>query len=177
MKNWYLLYCQIQRFERVVQKISSLDIECYYPLETRITPRKNRTSPNVRQKALFAGYLFVHIDPEIVHPTELTNIPGAHYFVRFGGKPCVIKTEIIETLKCVRLLRLNSQDGEVEYMNLPPALLIVIQKIYGLPTLERNIEFMRLLEHPDTLSELLVDHSRVHSSLAHDSPTHINATA
>lgn len=175
MQSWYLLHCQIQRFERVYQKISSLDIECYYPIETRIIPRKNRASPHIRHKALFTGYLFVHLDPEFTHPTKLTNIPGAHYFVKYGRSPCIVKPEIIAALKCVRLLRLNPQDEGVECMNLPPALLIAIQRIYGLPTLERKIEFMRLLEHSDTLSELLIDHSHVYSTIPHISTAHTNS--
>lgn len=165
MKNWYLLNCQIQRFDRVFQRISSLGVECYYPVETRITPRKNRPSPHVRQKALLAGYLFVHIDPEIVHPTTLTDIPGAHYFVRFGAAACVIQPEIIAALKCVRMLRLDPHCEGVECMNLSPSLISKIQKIYGLPALERQIEFIRLLEHPDSLSELLTERSRIYSSL------------
>ncbi len=166
MENWHLLNCQVQRFERVYNRISSLGITYYYPQETSITARKDCASSRVNQRPLFPGYLFVCIDPEVTHPTVLTDIPGAHSFVRFGGQACIVNPKIIEALKAVRIVRLNPDCDCVECLNISPALISAIQKIYSQPdVMKRQVEFMRLLEKADIVDELLKEDSRVYTAI------------
>lgn len=174
MENWHVLHCQVQRFDRVFNRVSSLGITCYYPQETRITARKDCASSRVNQRPLLSGYLFVRIDPEVTHPTVLTDIPGAHSFVRFGDEACIVNPKIIEALKAVRIVRLNPRSDCIECLNISPALVAAIQKIYSLPeVLQRQVEFMRLLEQPDFIEELLSDNSRVYTAIT---PVPLTAT-
>lgn len=166
MENWYLAQCQNKSFDRVLRWISSLNVECYFPLETRITRRKDCGGSRVSQKPLLPGYLFVCFDPEVTHPTKITDIPGVHSFVRFGDMPCIIRDEVIKALKCVRILRIDPTDNCVECANLSPALISAIQRIYAIPRpLERQVEFMRLLERSDVLEELLSDTSHIYTAV------------
>ncbi|WP_148127636.1 transcription termination/antitermination NusG family protein [Candidatus Erwinia dacicola] len=58
MENWYLAQCQNKSFDRVLRWVSSLNVECYFLLETRITRRKDCGGSRVSQKPLLPGYLF-----------------------------------------------------------------------------------------------------------------------
>lgn len=163
MDNWYLAMCQRKNFERVVCRISKLEIECYFPLETRIIHRKDCGGSRVSQKPLLPGYLFVRFDPEIIHTSKMTSIPGFYSFVRFGEFPCVVPDKIIKTLKFVRLLRIDPDC--VECTNLSPSLLSAIQKIYTVfSSFERQAEFMCFLaKNEDVRRELLNNDSGVYT--------------
>lgn len=166
MKNWYLLYCQTQKFERVVMRISSFGIPCYFPLETRICARRDRNSKRIVEKPLFPGYLFVHFDPEIVHTTTITDIPGAHSFIRFGGMPCVVAPSVIEGFKCARLMRLDHQDSAVECANISSELITQISTIYEIQnSTARNVELIRLLESDSAQVELKQGKTRIYSAI------------
>lgn len=109
---------------------------------------------------------FVLIPKLVTHPTKITDIPGVHSFVRFGDMPCVVRDEVIKALKCVRILRIDPTDNCVECANLSPALISAIQRIYAIPRpLERQVEFMRLLERSDVLEELLSDTSHIYTAV------------
>lgn len=167
MENWYLAQCQHKCFDRVLRWVSILNVECYFPLETRITRRKDCCGSRVFQKPLLPGYLFTRFDPEVIHPTKITDIPGIYSFVRFSDTPCIIRDEVIQALRCVRILRINPTDNCVECANLSPALISAIQRIYAISSpLERQVEFMRLLERDDVLEELLSDTSHVYTAVA-----------
>lgn len=166
MKNWYLAQCQNKSFDRVLRWVSNLNVECYFPLETRITRRKDCGGSRLSQKPLLPGYLFACFDPEVTHPTKITDLPGVHSFVRFGDTPCIVRDEVINALKCVRVLRIDPTDNCVECANLSPALISAIQRIYAISRpLERQVEFMRLLERKDVLEELLSDPSHIYTAV------------
>lgn len=151
MKNWYLAQCQNKSFDRVLRWVSNLDVECYFPLETRITRRKDCGGSRLSQKPLLPGYLFACFDPEVIHPTKITDLPGVHSFVRFGDTPCIVRDEVINALKCVRVLRIDPTDNCGIYAISRP--------------LERQVEFMRLLERKDVLEELLSDPSHIYTAV------------
>lgn len=162
MVNWYLAQCQNKRFDRVLRWISNFNVECYFPLETRITRRKDCGGSRLSQKPLLPGYLFARFDPEIIHPTKITDIPGVQSFVRFGDTLCIVRDDVISALKCVRILRVDPTDDCVECANLSPALISAIQRIYAISwPLERQVEFMRLLERKDVLEELSSERSPI----------------
>jgi transcriptional antiterminator RfaH len=166
MENWYLLTCQIQKPEFVYSRLSCLGVTHYLPLETRITARKDRASCRVRQKPLFPGYLFVKIDPDIVHPTQLTEIPGVFCFVRFGQHSGIVRDEVVEALKCVRIMRIDPTNNSVECANLSPVLISTVERIYTISCpLQRQTEFMRFLERECVNKELFAESSCIYTSV------------
>lgn len=154
MKSWYLLHSQIQNFQRVNARIASLGVETYYPLETKVTRRKDCNSQRVTQKPLFPGYLFVYLDPEKTHTTQITDIPGANRFVSFGSFPAVVHDDIVEALKQASLLVVNSGDNSITCRNIPEFLLTKIYKIYSIKiTIERQLALISLLQKsPEVLN-------------------------
>ncbi|MDC9583115.1 transcription termination/antitermination NusG family protein, partial [Xenorhabdus sp. PR6a] len=103
MKSWYLLHSQIHNFQRVIARIESFGIETYYPVETRISRRKDCNGQRITQKPLFPGYLFLSFDPKEIHTTKITDIPGVNRFIRFGNNPCIIHEDVIAALKCAAI--------------------------------------------------------------------------
>lgn len=157
MKNWYLLFCQTQKFHLVVSRISNLGVCCYYPLESVIYKRSDRPSNRISHKPLFPGYLFVNFDPEIIHTTTITDIPGAHQFIRFSGMPSKVDDSVIHGFKSFQQVRINQEDQTIECINLSEDIANKISEIYLVNDLDyRNILLMRLIEsHQDFISQKL----------------------
>lgn len=147
MNNWYLLYCQTQKFDLVVSRISSLGVTCYYPLEIVISTRTDRPSMRVKRKPLFPGYLFVYFDPEVIHTTTIAEVPGAHQFIRFGGMPSIVDENVIESFKGFQQIRENRELETIECINLPKYISDEIINIYNVKNCsERSVLLMNLVE-------------------------------
>jgi len=169
MKNWYLLQCQIQNFQKVVCTLNSFNIENYFPLETRISRRKDCNAQRITYKPLFPGYLFVNFDPEVTHTTKITDIPGASAFVKFGHLPRAVSDEIILILKRAPLLIMNSDDNSVSCRNLPTQIKDKILFIYSIKNVvERQVALLHFLENNSELNKFTHDGGNLFTAL----PTH-----
>lgn len=166
MKNWYLLQCQIQNFQKVVCTLDSFGIENYFPLETKISRRKDCNAQRISHKPLFPGYLFVRFDPELTHTTKITDIPGASNFVRFGLNLREVSDDIIQTIKCAPLLIMNSDDNSVSCRNLPGHLKEKILFIYSLRNIvERQVALLHFLEKDAGLNKFTQDGGKVFTAM------------
>lgn len=100
MDAWYLLNYQARIYNKVLNGLAGLAIECYSPKKMVLKARADKKNcKRVREEPLFEGYLFVRFDPELVHTTKITQRPGVNYFVRFGGEPKVIPEDVINALQ------------------------------------------------------------------------------
>lgn len=157
-KTWFLLNCHIQHFQRVALQISLTGVEIYYPQQSTVTPRKDCKSFRKTTKPLFPGYLFTRFDPEEIHPTAITDIPGAGHFVKFNNQLGQVHEDEINALKCALLLRIDPACDHIECRNVPPALLAEIQRIYMLDSaMERQVALLSLLEKKGTQEQLIFD--------------------
>lgn len=164
MERWYIAHCQSKCLKGLLSQVSILSTETYLPVENRITRRKDCGGSRLSQKPLFPGYLFVRFDPEITNPGKFTDIPGIFSFLSVGERLCVIGDDVINALRCVRILRLEPSDTRVQCVNLSPGLISKIQRIYTISEpLERKVEFMRLLQRDDVFSELLSNASHIYA--------------
>lgn len=123
MRNWYLLQCQVQNFQRITTRIHMLNIESFVPTEVKISRRRDCNGCRTTEKPLFPGYIFLRFDPEEIHTTTFTEIPGARHFVSFGGQPETVSDTIIAALKCSAHLLIYPEDNAVGFKNLPPELI------------------------------------------------------
>jgi transcriptional antiterminator RfaH len=177
MKNWYLLQCQTQNFQKVVTTLDSFGIENYHPLETKISRRKDCNSQRISHKPLFPGYLFVRIDPEITHTSKITDVPGASHFVKFGQTPRPIPDDVILALQCAPLLIMNSDDNSISCRNLPTQIsdkIIFIYKIKN--SFERQVSLLNFLEKDLSVHKFTTEGGKVFSAMPTHTP-HLPLTA
>ncbi|TCZ24166.1 transcription termination/antitermination NusG family protein [Pantoea agglomerans] len=147
MERWYITHCQSKNLMRILKQATMLSSECYLPVETRITRRKDCGGTRFSQKPLFPGYLFIRFDLEVIHPEKFTDINGIYYFLTTGEKLCVIDDEIVNALKCVHNLRFGPSGNCVQCTNFSAALISSIQRIYTISgPLERQVELLKLLQ-------------------------------
>jgi len=171
MKNWYLLQCQIQNFQKVVCTLDAFNIENYFPLETKISRRKDCNAQRITHKPLFPGYLFVRFDPEVTHTTKITDIPGASAFVKFGQMPRAVSEDIIQTLKCAPLLMVNSDDNSVSCRNLPTPIRDKVLFIYSIKNvIERQVALLHFLEKDSELNKFTRDGGKLFTAMTTHTP-------
>lgn len=147
MKGWYLITHNLHGFQVVTSKISALDVEIYSPTKIEIKRRLDCKGTRVTEKQLFPGYLFLRFDPEAVHTTTISDIPGVKGFVRFGTKISMVSDSLIEALKQSLLLKSDQALLNVECRNVSSetvASLHSITKMRSQP--ERQAALFKLLE-------------------------------
>lgn len=147
MNQWYLLYCKMQDMEKICNRSTELGLKVYCPKYVKIYQRTDCKSVRIEEKILFPNYLFLSFDINKIHTSTITSIPGAVGFVRFAADPCVIPPEVITAIECARLINLNKDDDAIEYRNVSPTLLLKIQEISQIRSVEqRQVAFSHLLQ-------------------------------
>lgn len=164
MFRWHLITHKLHDFEMVTRKIRLLGVEIYAP--SKITVKKRRDCPNATRSTksqLFPGYIFVRIDPEQVHFSQISDIPGVKEFVRFGGDICTVSTAMIEAVKESLLLRTDKKVQSLECRNVSPDVLTALSEIALMKSqLERQTALFALLQ---TDTQLIVMGSRPYSRI------------
>lgn len=104
-RGWYLIRCQ-QRNWRVTQKlINDLGVETCSPVMHERKLRKDRIdSFRLVESQAFPGYMFVNLDPLVIHTTAIKRIPGVMDFVQFGLKTIPVDDEVIEAINEAQLI-------------------------------------------------------------------------
>ena len=171
MRNWCLLQCQVQNFQRITTRIHMLNIESFVPTEVKISRRRDCNGCRTTEKPLFPGYIFLRFDPEEIHTTTFTEIPGARHFVSFGGQPETVSDTIIAALKCSAHLLIYPEDNAVGFKNLPPELIEKISLIFSTKNaLERQISFFKLLESDNDIELMTRNGGRIYSQVPSNQP-------
>lgn len=97
MKAWYLLYCKRGQMNRAQQHLSLQHIETFYPvIEQEKFYRGRRVSSCV---PLCPNYLFIRLDPNIIHTTTISATRGVSHFIRFGNLPAIVPQAIMASMQ------------------------------------------------------------------------------
>jgi len=147
MFRWYLITHKLHDFQRVTNKIRLLGVEIYSPKKMEVTKRKDCSSVRHTETQLFPGYLFVRLDPELVHTSAISDIPGVGGFVRFGGEISTVPNSVIEALKQSLLVRTDRKVTNLECRNVSPDTIQALSQIASMKTkLERQTALYALLQ-------------------------------
>jgi transcription antitermination factor NusG len=118
---WYALHSKPDKEELLFEQLSLRKIETFYP---RI--RVQTVNPRARKvKAYFPGYVFVHVDLNVIGYSNLQWMPGATGLVSFGGEPASIPEGMIGALRH-KVERINS-DGLKLFDGLKPGDNVIVQ--------------------------------------------------
>lgn len=166
MRNWYILQCQTQNFQRVLARISLLNVEYFVPTELKISRRKDCKSYRTTERPLFPGYVFLSFDPESVHTTVFTDIPGARQFIRFGRGPEKVSGHVVEALKCSAHLLVSPDDNAVRCKNVQPDLLNKITDIFSVSCpLTRQTTLLNLIQSDKNVHAMTQQGARIYSKI------------
>ena len=94
-ENWYVVYT-IPRWEKKVAKLlDSKGIECYCPLNK--VARNWSDRKKIVMEPLIKGYVFLKVDTQ--KKWDIKSIPGIINYVHWLGKPAIVRTAEIDTIK------------------------------------------------------------------------------
>mgnify|MGYP003914853663 CR=1 FL=1 len=164
MFRWHLITHNLHAFQLVTSRIKLLGVEVYAPTKMEVKKRRDCNAVRIMETQLFPGYLFVRLDPEQVHPSAISDIPGVKEFVRFGGDICTVSNALIEALKQSLLLRTDRKVTSLECRNVSPDVLAALSEIALMKSkLERQTQLFALLQND---SQLINMGSRPYSRIA-----------
>jgi len=95
MERWYVLQSKPQKEKLLYEQLRLRAIETFYP-SIRVKPANPRSRTF---KSYFPGYLFVHVDLDLVGISSLQWVPGARGLVNFGGEPAFIDESILHAIR------------------------------------------------------------------------------
>ena len=106
--NWYVLHSKPNKEELLWEQLGIRKVEAFYP-RIRVQPVNPRSR---KVKAYFPGYVFVHVDLELVGLSALQWMPGATGFVSFDSQPSIVPDELILAVK-KKVDAINAAGGEL----------------------------------------------------------------
>ena len=106
--NWYAIQSKPNKEDALHKQLLNQDIEVFYP---RI--RVNPVNPRAKKvKAYFPGYLFVHVDLDVIGVSTLQWMPFARGMVSFDNEPAMVPDHLLVAIRA-RINHVNSVGGEV----------------------------------------------------------------
>lgn len=104
--SWYALHSKPNKEDFLAGQLDSYGIELFYP-SLRVRPANPRARKIV---PYFPGYLFVHVDLDVMNLSTLRWMPGVSGLVSFDGEPASVPDLLIDTLqKQVETLNISSR--------------------------------------------------------------------
>lgn len=93
--SWYAMRSKPHKEDFLRGQLEADGLEVYYPkIKVKpVNPRSRKSRP------YFPNYLFVHVDLDIVNPSDLHWMPGASGLVSFDGRPASIPDFLIAAIK------------------------------------------------------------------------------
>jgi transcription antitermination factor NusG len=93
--HWYVLRSKPNKETLLWEQLSIRNVETFHP-QIRARP----VNPRARKvKAYFPGYVFVHLDLDLIGPSVLQWMPGAVGLVSHGSQPSTVPEPLIAALK------------------------------------------------------------------------------
>lgn len=154
MFQWHLITHNFHAFQLVTTKIKLLGVEIYAPTKVEVKKRRDCNALRYKETQLFPGYLFVKLNPEVVHPSAISDIPGVKEFVRFGGEISTVSNGLIEALKQSLLLQTDPKIVNFECRNVSQEVMRCVDAIALMKDkVERQTAFFALLRSDALLSD------------------------
>ena len=106
--NWYVLHSKPNKEELLWEQLSMRKVEAFHPRihAQPVNPRSRKVKP------YFPGYVFVHVDLDLVGLTVLQRMPGATGLVSFGNQPSLVPDALIQAVK-KKVDAINAAGGEL----------------------------------------------------------------
>jgi transcription antitermination factor NusG len=146
MKEWYILHHPERFFPCLQRGLESLNVEYFMPIIQEYSPRKDRLSYRARRpKPLFPCYMFIHLDPEEVHTSEIMKLNGAASFLRFGERLYTISEKEINAMKYIEFRLLHKDNDQFSCIGATPALLKRMQQVYNTKHPEHRVAALNAL--------------------------------
>ncbi|MFJ7315445.1 transcription termination/antitermination NusG family protein [Pseudomonas sp. NPDC098747] len=162
MKSWYLIIHNRNALPVVEAKMQFLGIEIYSPTLTEIRARSDCGETRTSEKQLFPGYLFLRFDPEEVHTSKLTDVPGVKGFVRLGVLIVTASDALIDALKQSLLLKVDRAMSNIEFRNISPDMVDGLLNLANMKTVEeRQVALFSLLQKDADLLKSSSLYSRI----------------
>jgi transcriptional antiterminator RfaH len=154
MFRWHLITYNFHALQMVTTRIKLLGVEVYSPTKVQIKKRRDCNAVRHVETPLFPGYLFVRIDPEVVHYSAIADISGVKEFVRFGGDISTVSNGLIEALKHSMLLQVDKKIASLECRNVSADVLRDLSAIKLMKNLvERQTALFALLKSDSLIGE------------------------
>lgn len=94
-RNWFALYVNVRHEKKVMQKLLEKGMEAYVPIIKQMRQWSDRKK--MVEVPLFTGYVFVCLQSNEMDKPRW--VEGVINYLRFEGKPAIIRNEEIEGLK------------------------------------------------------------------------------
>lgn len=110
MVNWYVMHSKPRKEALLHERLRIQRFEVYLP-SIRVKPVNPRAR---KEQPFFPGYLFIHVDLELIPVSELRWIPGATGIVSVGGEPASVGDSLIRTIQeqIEHITELNNQGAD-----------------------------------------------------------------
>ena len=95
MIHWYVMHSKPQKEALLRERLRIQRIEVYLP-SLRVKPINPRAR---KEQPFFPGYLFVHVDLEIIPISELRRIPGSIGLVCYGGEAAYVGDALVRSVQ------------------------------------------------------------------------------
>ena len=155
---WYAIQSKPNKEDALYRQLMGRELKVFYP-RIRVHPVNPRSK---KIKAYFPGYMFVHVDLEVVGFSTLQWMPFAKGLVAFDREPAVVPDGLLQAVRR-RVDEVNAAGGEL-YEGLKPGDKVMIhdgpfagyEAIFdvGLPGSERVRVLIQLLTRRQVPVEL-----------------------
>ena len=97
--GWYLVHCKPKQESRAQENLNNQMISSFLP--TVAVEKVIRGKRQQVEEVMFPGYLFVELQVSGEYWAKVRSTRGVRDFVRFGGVPAKISTELLDSLKVI----------------------------------------------------------------------------
>jgi transcriptional antiterminator RfaH len=104
--HWYLLQTKFKQENKAAQELRQQNISVFLPLHK--LEKMVKGNKVIKEEPLFSRYLFAWLDVENTNWTSIRSTRGISNFVAFGNGPAIVDQAVLEELKKIDILPVES---------------------------------------------------------------------
>ena len=104
--HWYLLQTKFKQENKAAKELRNQNISVFHPLYK--LEKMVKGNKVIKEEPLFSRYLFAWLDFDNTNWTSVRSTRGISNFVAFGNGPAIVDQAVLEELKKIDLLPLES---------------------------------------------------------------------
>lgn len=112
-ESWYLVCYRAGSRDNVYKAQAFAErrsLSTFCPMVRRLIQRKDCSGSRLIIEPLFQGYMFIELNPEIIHPSTLEQqCSGISHFVRYGNELRPVPDSLLETLMTLPLCHIETR--------------------------------------------------------------------